>query len=584
MKDIEGRRNFLKYAGALGLPTFSGCCLFGPRQIIPYCPGSGAVSDRKAELTIDVHAHVFNGTDLPVKAFLELVMSRQAGVPGSVARVIGELLQAAAWSRAPKAKEELAELEKVKQKLASCSEPGGQLALAAMVQGLADKAFRNGVQELQDAYNASPTLKGAKLRAQNQAFALDFRIQSEAAVADEIELVSKKPSYSEYRKYLGSAAAGEGLVRTARISARGAIALVLQNFQYRYVSVHDYLSLYNVPGERVIDLLMPMMVDYDWWLAKGSATASSLAEQVDTMEQMAIVTGGRVHAFVPFDPLREVAYGMKLAPSSSLCLVKDALDRGCIGVKLYPPMGFAAMGNEELQEKSPGFWRQDWFDRRLLLPDLGKRLDSALCDLYEHCLKYDVPIMAHTALSNGPSTDFEGLAAAGYWRNALSKFPGLRINFGHFGATGLGGSEAEAYLRAKAFADLMQAQGPGNHAYADSGYFMEAIEHQAGLKAVLAQLIKETEGKGGAALAKRFMYGTDWEMTITQGHIASYLKDFQGVFDSKEVLRNFLGRNAADFAGLHAGRKTRARLQNFYDRHKILTPDWMYKIDQTGTV
>ncbi|SFG10913.1 Amidohydrolase [Duganella sp. CF458] len=580
MNGIERRRSFLKYAGVLGLPVLSGCCLFGPREIVPYCPNSGAVSDLKAELTIDVHAHVFNGTDLPVKRFLELVMSRQVGVPGSVAAIIGALLQTAAWSNAPKAREELAELEKIKLKLATCGDRSGQPAISTLVQAMADRAFRNAVQELTNALNASPALKSARRKVQDQALALDMKIQAEAAVADEIELVSKMPTYGDYRKYLGSAAAGEGLVAIARISARGAIAFVIQNFQYRYVSVHDYLGLYNVPGKRVIDLLMPMMVDYDWWLAGGSPTASSLAGQVETMEQMAIVTGGRVHAFVPFDPLREVAFGLHLAPSSSLELVKDALDRGCIGVKLYPPMGFAALGNKRLQERSPAFWRQEWFDERLLLPDLGQRLDTALRSLYRHCVDNDIPIMAHTAQSNGPSGDFEGLAAAEYWACALKEFPGLRINFGHFGDTGFGGSEASAYVRAKEFAGLMQVNGVGRNAYADSGYFIEAVDHKESFKTAIAQLIKETDGKGSASLANRFMYGTDWEMTITQGHIESYLANFEEVFESKLVARKFFGENAADFAGLRNGQPTRLRLQKFYDRHQIPTPDWMRKIDQ----
>jgi predicted TIM-barrel fold metal-dependent hydrolase len=574
---IERRRSFLKCAAVLGLPGLTGCCLFGPREIIPYCPNSDAVSDLKAELTIDVHAHVFNGTDLPVKSFLELVMSRQVGVPGSVAAILGALLQTAAWSNAPKAREELAELEKIKRKLAMCGDRSGQSAISTMVQAMAD---RNAVQELTNALNSSAALKSARWQAQDQALALDMTIQAEAAVADEIELVSKMPTYGEYRKYLAGAAQGQGLVAIARISARGAIAFVIQNFQYRYVSVHDYLGLYNVPGKRVIDLLMPMMVDYDWWLARGSPTASSLVEQVETMEQMAIVTGGRVHAFVPFDPLREVAFGLKLAPSSSLELVKDALDRGCIGVKLYPPMGFAALGNRRLQERSPGFWHQQWFDERLLLPDLGQRLDKALRSLYRHCVDNDIPIMAHTAQSNGPSSDFEGLAAAEYWACALKEFPGLRINFGHFGDTGFGRSGTGAYARAKEFAGLMHVQGAGRNAYADSGYFIEAVDHKESFKTALAQLMKETDGKGNASLANRFMYGTDWEMTITQGHIETYLANFEGVFESKQVARKFFGENAADFAGLRKGQPTRLRLQKFYDRHKIPAPDWMRKIDQ----
>lgn len=101
------------------------------------------------------------------------------------------------------------------------------------------------------------------------------------------------------------------------MSIKGAYAFVLQNFQYRYVSVHDYLSTYNRPGQRVVDLMLPSMVDYDFWLKKGARTHTSLATQAHVMRQMAIVTGGRVHAFVPFDPLRQVAFALKKTPEDS---------------------------------------------------------------------------------------------------------------------------------------------------------------------------------------------------------------------------------------------------------------------------
>src|SRR5215469_17122948 len=118
--------------------------------------------------------------------------------------------------------------------------------------------------------------------------------------------------------------------------------------------------------------------------------------------------------------LRNLLHGVKrpytlgLSPSSSLQLVKDAvLNHGFIGVKLYPPMGFAPLGNVTL---GGTFWNQAWIPRPLHRSDMGARLDQALTELYSWCQTNGVPVMAHTSPTNGPSKSFEGLTKARYWR------------------------------------------------------------------------------------------------------------------------------------------------------------------------
>src|SRR5215813_5958920 len=72
------RRAFLQ-AGAGGLMTLAlpGCCLLRPRQLTPFCPNDPDIASATTPLTVDVHAHIFNGTDLQVKRFIELVVDKQ---------------------------------------------------------------------------------------------------------------------------------------------------------------------------------------------------------------------------------------------------------------------------------------------------------------------------------------------------------------------------------------------------------------------------------------------------------------------------------------------------------------------------
>ena len=100
------------------------------------------------------------------------------------------------------------------------------------------------------------------------------------------------------------------------------------------------------------------MVDYDWWLEGGKRPKTPLPIQARVMEQISIMSRGRVHGMVPFDPLREAAYraGRHMHNFSSLAFVQNAIyNQGCIGVKLYPSMGSAPWNNSQLPKN---FWDQ----------------------------------------------------------------------------------------------------------------------------------------------------------------------------------------------------------------------------------
>jgi len=585
------RRVALKALVATTLTHLSGCCLFlRPRDLQPICPNAPAVSYPGGPLTIDAHCHVFNGTDLQVQEFLSRVAVKQGGVLGFAARAIGELLENLAWKYAPSGEEELAAFEKLSVALQTCT----QEEHANRVGKLKQDGYMRGRVQLRAALERSQRLQG--LKTQRSLGALPIAPDStDAARIEALTIVESLPEHVTEYEALSSAKTQRfetysGLPRSmATFSVQGLINFVLQNFQYRYVSVHDYLTTYNRPGARVVDLMLPSMVDYDFWLKKGTATFTSLEAQVRVMRQVSILTNGRVHAFVPFDPLRQVAFDLGYSKGDSLKLVQRAIgEDGFVGVKLYPPMGFSVLGNAERDDKA--FWKQpwlpDWTDRE----DLGSRLDGAMRQLFAWCESEQVPVMAHTSESNGPSAEFEALTDSRFWKQALDEFPKLRVSFGHFGGSS---PVAAGMARSRAFAGLMNAPptSPGSRAYADAGYFVEVISKEPDLLAVLRQLYEETSSKGDAALVNRFMYGTDWEMTLTEGAVKGYLDGFETLLSELEaqpVMRSqghtelaarFFGLNAVRWAGLFLGDPTRVRLERFYSEHGI-RPDWTVKIDK----
>lgn len=581
-----GRRRALAGLAALGAPALAGCACWFRREPLPTCPTSPEISLPNGPLTIDAHCHVFNGTDLQIKAFLSKVAVRQRGALGAGATVLGSILQELAWSIAPDGEAELAELRHVEAVLRQCSADQTSSKIASLRQS----GYSQGRAQLQAAVRRSNEFRALRERLRINAVPPDIDAETRAKV-NAMRVIDTLPQDVEaYRVARTSRAMTARSVQDR--SASGLIDFVLQNFQYRYVSVHDYLHTYNQPGKRVVDLMLPSLVDYDWWLAKGVGTLTPLRTQVGVMREIAILTGGRVHGFVPFDPLRQVALRLGHGGDDSLGLVKDAVvSQGCVGVKLYPPMGFAPLGNADLMGTGgSGFWARDWLPAWTARQDLGELLDSAMRELLGWCEAEEVPVMAHTSLSNGVSKDFEALAGSPYWAKALAAFPKLRVSFGHFGDSSIADDGLE---RARAFAGLMNAGigQPGTGAYADAGYFVEVIAREPALRDQLRMLYDETADKGDAALANRFMYGTDWEMTLTEGSVDSYLSQFVELLEELQVrptirargLRNlsskFFGANAAEWLGLRKGRAARTRLDAFYRSHGVADPDWALKID-----
>ncbi|SEF15072.1 Amidohydrolase [Rhizobiales bacterium GAS191] len=352
----------------------------------------------------------------------------------------------------------------------------------------------------------------------------------------------------------------------------------------------DYLFEYSWGHKRKVDIIIAHLVDYDWPIGDGKPTITPISDQIRVMEQVMVLTGGRLHCFAPFDPMKEVAFQLGVTDVSPLNLVKDAIaNRGFVGVKLYPPMGFAPIGNDRVQQALPGFWNKPWMRPELLRPDLGQRLDAALSSLYDWCLRNNVPLMAHTAPSNGPDATFEDLTDANNWKQLP---PGLRVNFGHFGET----DEVEnGTTRAKAFADLMTPD-PGSLGeifYADPGYFAASLTEPVQLTSRLRKLFRDTSRKGTAALANRLMYGTDWEMIVMEGAESDqYLSRFEQIFANLDadialgaegpLSNRFFGVNAANYLGLRkegAAPSNRARLEAFYGRHQVPQPMWIKKVD-----
>ncbi len=536
----------------------------GPLWAKALCNDDPVISNLGSPLTIDTHAHFFNGRDLQVREFLSQTTVGPDSELYSLVNAVSGLLQALAWSRAPDAASERQAIARYAQGMQHCEPGEGVRRLAA---GAFQEGYAIGRDELQQA--------SARLGANPGGSLVLGAADAQGELGEAINTLPQNFEDFEAQRSDGA------LVLGSHPTVAGYLRFILHHFNYRHVNAIDYLTTYSRDSPRKIDLVVSSMVDYDGWLTKGRPTPTSLPDQVALMSEISVLLGGRVHGFVPFCPLREIMTMGQDGEGDSMRLVRQAVtDGGCIGVKLYPPMGFAAYGNAG---------RDVWRKKKTLppvaaQPDFGKQLDAAMARLYTWCLAQDVPIMAHTNHSNGPYEDFRKLAGSAGWEAALHQFPGLSVSFGHFGDTDL---EDHSAKRTRDFLALMRGEGEGARAFSDSGFFAGTLIHPKTMQQVLHTLYDAPNGLMG----ERLMYGSDWTMILKEKNVDRYLADFIKVIGAvgqqapqlrprgMNLADAFFGANATEFLGLRKGRGNRRRLEAFYGRHQVATPDWMRKVD-----
>jgi predicted TIM-barrel fold metal-dependent hydrolase len=193
--------------------------------------------------------------------------------------------------------------------------------------------------------------------------------------------------------------------------------------------------------------MTPALVDFSKWVEDDHN--NPMSQQIAVMSRIARRKNGpRIHGFVGFDPLRQAMYEKNHGPDAenSLKLAQRAIaEQGFIGIKLYPPMGFRPSDNAKLGKDFPCHVRFGVPDEKGpcaantpvghdgIGSEPGALLDDVLMRLYAWCADNNVPIMAHTANSNGTSPDYDMRADPKFWKPVLAAFPKLPLNLAHFG-------------------------------------------------------------------------------------------------------------------------------------------------------
>jgi predicted TIM-barrel fold metal-dependent hydrolase len=333
-------------------------------------------------------------------------------------------------------------------------------------------------------------------------------------------------------------------------------------------------SLSDLPARYAaeVGLFTPTLIDLSFWV--DDMDISPLNDQIEVMSAIAAIKNRpyAMHPFVSFCPWRQ------LVERNQFDRVRAAVrDKGFIGVKLYPVMGFLPIGNVHADPQT--------YPRELRrLKDWAQRLDDALIALYEWASSEDVPIVAHCSESQMPSPEAGKRAAPQNWKPVLDTYGALRLNLAHCG--GLWDLALKQHNDWTEKLIGMLARYP--NLYADVSDY-EAIMHRPGTRdeeidsKVLPAVARFLDADGTGAARKKLMYGTDWVMLSRQMDVSTYYESMRTGLPSELRIdqKGFVGAHAARFLGIAmAGGtmpKTRQRLERFYQSNgldKALLKRW----------
>jgi predicted TIM-barrel fold metal-dependent hydrolase len=207
---------------------------------------------------------------------------------------------------------------------------------------------------------------------------------------------------------------------------------------------------------------------------------------------------------------------------------------------------------------------------------VGAALDAELGKLYALCVELDAPIMAHCASSELAAPDDDCLPGPKYWRQALTAFPQLRANLGHFGGIwAFAPSDAsEAQAKSTALArqwatDIATLMHDFANVYADAAYFDLALVDTIVPGSPTAQALEfiANLAQEYSLVPRRLMYASDWimvaQLTAGNDYARRLAQSMSQIFRDAAAQEDFRWRNAARFLGLGAGDRTRARLATF---------------------
>lgn len=513
---------------------------------------------------IDVHAHLFNATDIPARSFLKIVVLDHYPEQG-VERMLdfGEpgvtdwLVSLFVWivaGRAPTARAEIDFL----------SGRGGS-SLPASVDASTAVTKEKLRQFLQSA--GSSAMANMSVRPNG------FASPGDAGREKFVDAIRKAAARGS--QLSPDALNDEQTLAEAAFLSPTDVGSYLRWFNlfalYRHALAEQLTATYRTQ-QLTPQLICPAAVNYSHWL--DEYPTSPFADQVEVMGLVAKRSRDvMVHGYIGYDPLAQVHFRRQIAGSTDqLSLIRTAvLEHGFLGVKLYPPMGFKPMGN------APGqTYPQPILDR--LGGHVSEGLNEAMEELFALCTQLDIPILAHAAASNGAGPEYADRADPAFWLPVFTKYPTLRLCLAHFGrfdhrSSGAApGSALPAASWEWELGKFVKSHSQ-QRLFVDLSYLSQAqdvdVANRKKLGTIIRNFLNEFDPR-----AERILYGSDWLMLGQESKSDTFATDLfaflrHDVGLSQDAIERVRFRNAIRFLGLSQGSAARSRLESLYQRWQL---------------
>ncbi len=495
---------------------------------------------RRAPL-VDIHAHGFNARDLPIRGILlSRLSSTLRGKEEPVVNAIADLIVERSDLEAV---EESALLGVVRAEIAS-QEVLGDLppTQRAMVENDED-------------YKAFKDLLG------DPAF-----LSERAADPDTITRMAETDRIDPWRleKY--------GVI--------GQPAMLGQLISRRSTAPRRYREAFDLSRRDAILVfhMMDLAPVYDqteegWWLR------DFVTDQVPSAEAIQDRANGRLLHFVAYNPYRDHWRGWPPAgDGKALEIVREAIeDHGMYGVKVYPPSGYRANGNQipDRPTTRGGSALRQWEARYTDSAGnelTGSDFDNRILKLLDWCVTNDIPVFAHCSTGEFEAQRGYGrmMAHPSFWKSYLElpRGPGepdrstLRLCLGHAGSSGYWFGTGLDEDWGQIVHELCVKY---RNVYCEVGVHDE-IRHedrQAYFAGHLADLFARDAHRGPDEFefSKKILYGTDWFMPISMPP-QEYLARYEAVFLTDALRRHyhdFFRHNALEFLNVQ-GEASRDRV------------------------
>lgn len=568
------RRKLLLGGASLASLAAAGCCT-APTSEIPrlcadrtsrYLSGAEALNAwSKPERYFDAHSHFFNAADVPVAGFLSksVAHSLQDARVRELVIALAPIAEFIGKAFAPSPKREIDDL-------CGAAEGTSAMALEARSASL-DTAIEANQRAVGSALFEEIMRRDTRIPAiVNDAVQKTRGIRPESILLDPPGF-SREFVQESVRRGSARVDAQSGRIRPmfklGLVTEEASLASIQNVFQFvgfmlspRHHNLRNYIKRFSEgsPGLQLSGCF-GAMVDFNYWL-DCPANASTMRDQVLIHEQMALLSNGFLLPLVAYNPWVDIQEN-----DASLKTVEWAvMEHGCVGVKIYPPMGFYPYGNESNPINGSSEPRPN-----------PKTLDEKLAQFFAKCEELDVPVMAHANASNGRDGLHDKLAGVKGWE-LLDGFPSLKslyVNAGHFGgAQAHGGDDWTAD-----FVALMNSAKKLT-LYADLGYWDELLDSQVA-RDRLRENLRLPVGQG--TVADRTMFGSDWLMLSQvpgwEGYPDCIAKVIQDYDSSGLVAEKVLGGNVLQFYGLakNSSRQNLQRLKAYCTKPGRSLPGWM---------